>query len=639
MSGKILSKKITSILLPIILFSFLAFLSVWKSFGLAQGGDDWGIHLLIWGIFDVSHAASYWNPLTYFCTYCPHYFFLSIIRHFFGYEHFYYFLASFIARVMAALSIFYLIKKLTKQTLPAILAGAFFATTYIGIETTDWAFNYNYYLGIGVMSIFIVSYWKAKNTGSFKHVLISGLLVFLSAVIAPARMHQLIPLLLIVETGWWISEGKKFNLKKAAIRIITAFVFYYLVLYGVGDLYIFLRDHFHIEIGPFFIGNGYGAKEWNAGRVRDGISYVAQKVSQGQSDIIIDPIATIGNFIMPDMLWSKIPFSQVSFFGKQSFTFLTYLFPISLIYGGLTFFALKFSGLKKKLVPLYILNLVIWLSFIYLLQKANINTFSYPRVAFSIIGGFSIIFTIWLFFILKKTKPVWAQIILLGMGLMFTPILFPWIIGPYGLISSWGRYAVQSGAGLAIWLAAIFYIVLNDLNNKKKFILLSCTYLLILGFFFMHIQFSNDYLAYVSTYRSREIDAKFWNYITTQVPSLDRKHLNVFLMLTDQESAPIAEAIRFGFYGRASIYYKVPSFQNYPFMVVNEYESILSSVYDGKYLTKQGRKPIPTTVNHIYAFELRSREMYNVTDQIRNKLNKDLADLKKGTRPLPRLTQ
>lgn len=618
----------------LLILALVTFLAVRQSFNLAQGGDDWGIHYLIWGIFDIRKEAVYWNPLTYFCTYCPHYFFLSIISRVFGYEHIYYFIAAFVARIIAASAIFFLIKRLTKRILPAILAGIFFAVTYLGIEATDWAFNYNYYLGIAVVCILLHWYWRAKETGKIKNILISGLLVSASAIIAPARMHGLIPLLIIIELGWWAIEGKKFNLRQSGLRILVSLIFYYIVLYGISDLYIYIRDTLHFEIGPFYIGNGYGAKEWNSGRILEGIRYIQLKISQGQPDIIIDPIATLGNYILPDRLWEKIPFSQIFLFGKAPFTFLTYFLPISLIFGLFTYFIIRLAGLKKHVTPFYILCLTLWLIFIYLLHQASVNSFSYPRVAFSIIGGNTIIFSIWAFFLLKTTKPIFAHLLLIGLGWMFTFILFPWIIGPYGIILTWGRYSIQQGAGLAIWMAIIFTLAIDILKDKRKYFSLGIIFQAILLFILMHLSFSNDYLNHVNSYRNKELDAKYWNLITSTIPSLDNNGLNIFLLLTDQTSAEIAEAIRFGFYGRASIHYKTTVWEYSPFMVVNGYDDILSSVSDGKYLTKQGRKPIPASIDRVHAFYLQNKQMYNITSEVRKKLNEDLEALKQDN-PLP----
>lgn len=637
---KLLTKNRILFIALLLFLSFLAFLAVRNSFNLALGGDDWGIHYLIWGIFDVRKEASYFNPFTYFCTYCPHYFFLSLISRVFGYEPFYYFFANYLARIAAGLALYILLIKITKNTLIAFLASCFFVVTYLGIEATDWAFNYNHILGIATYSFFLIFYYKLKETPKAKYFLISGLLFTISLIISPPRMHGMLALGLVAELGWLLIEGKRFNLKQSILRILMLFSLNYAVLYGVSDLYLYLRDHFRIEIGPFFIGNGYGAKEWNAQRVRDGINLMLSMFRSGKSDFIIDPIATVGNYIMPDMLWTKIPFSQFTILGKQAFTFFSYILPISLIYGGMNYAVAACVGLRKKnQIFLYILSLSSWMLFIYFLEKINMNTFSYPRVAFAIIGGFSFISTFWLFFLLKKTKPILAHLILLTLGWMFTFIIFPWVIDPNGIIFTWGRYSIQQGAGVAIWMSVIFYILIDALNKKKRFILLSIVYIFIILFVFMHIKFSNDYLSHVETYRNKQLDATYWNYITTEVPQIDNGNINVFLMLTDQQDGEIAEALRFGFYGRASIYYKAKLQKNSPFMIVNEYENALSSVYDGKYLLKQGREAIPTTIDRVYAFALQNKQIYNVTDQVRTKLKQDLEAVKQGSLKPPQPLQ
>lgn len=621
-----LRPKIVSLFFILSIF-LLAYLAIRQSFTLALGGDDWGIHYLIWTIFNIYKEAGYINPLTYFCTYCPHYFFLSIISRIFGYEAIYYFIASYLARVITAFSLFFLIKRLTKRILPSILASMFFAVTYLGIEATDWAFNYNHILGVAVTAVFFIWYFKTKNVFNPKNLFISALLFAAATIISPPRMHGLLLLLVVTEVGWWLTEGKKFSFKQTGLRLLIMSIVNYTVLYGISDLYIFIRDRFHFEIGPVFIGNGYAAHGWNEGRIMEGINLMTIWFSQGRTDFIIDPIATLGNYIMPDVLWTKVPFPPVSLWVN----------PITLIYGTFTYLVLKLTGLKNKLAPVYFLNLLIWLMFIFLLQKININTFSSARIAFSVVGGFTVIFTLWLVFLLKKTKPLYAHILLLGIGWMTTFILFPWIIAPYGIINTWGRYSVQQGAGLAIWMAIVFTILIDSVKQQRRFSALGAIYVIIVLFILMHLNFSNNYLAHVNTYRSKVLDAKYWNKITSEIPALDINGLNIFLLITDRPSAEIAEALRFGFNARSALYYKITEREYAPFMVVNEYENILSSVYDGKYITKHGRKPIPTTVNRIYALMFQNKEMINITNQVREKLEIDLAALKQSNRLPPQI--
>lgn len=608
-----------------LLILFLTYLAVRQSFTLALSGDDWLLHYTIWSIFDVRGDGSLLNPLSYFCTYCPHYFFLPIISHVWGYEPIYYYFVSFLVKAGVAISLFFLVKKITKRLLPAVLASIFFAVSYLGIETTDWVFNYNHYLGIGLVSIFLVKYFKAKETGSLKDSIKAGFLFALALIISPPRMHGLFPLVMVAELGWIIIEGKKYNFRNLAKRIAIILTFYFMIIRGIGNIVSFLKDN-DINLGADWVIGGYGTSIYSQ-IINQGLNTIKSSILQGQTDFIIDPVASLGNYIMPGMLWAKIPFS-------------TNLFFLSFIFGSLTYYILYLAGLRNKIASFYIFNLFLWLGFIYFLQKTNINTFLYPRVAFALVGGFTIIFTLWIFFLLKKTKPMPAHTVLLGLGWMFTFVIFPWLLSPAtGIMLVWGRYSVQQAAGLAIWTAIIFLVVIDSLKIKSSYFALGITYIAIILFIFMHLSFTNNYLDHVNSYRSKELDKKYWDLITSAIPAIDKNSQNLFLLLTDQESAEIAESIRFGFFGRSIIYYNITN-QNYnPIMVVNEYEGILSSAFDGKYLIKHGRvNPQPIAKDHIYTFYLQNKEMYNVTDQVRKKLNDDLEALKQGNRPPPQIT-
>ncbi len=620
-----MSKSRIRLALSILLIVFLSYLAVRQSFTLALSGDDWLMHYTIWSIFDVRKETSLLNPLVYFGTYSPHYFFLSIISRIWGYEPIYYYAVSFLTRTGVAIIIFFLVKRLTKRFLSAILAGSIFAVSYLGIETTDWVFNYNHYLGIGIVAIFLIRYFQAKETKRFRDNLIAGSLFALALIVSPPRMHGLFPLIIITELGWIFIEGRKYNYRKFIERIVIILGFYFLIIRGIGIIVSFLRNY-SINLGINIAVGDYGT-EMYAQTINQGLNTVKASILRGQTDFIVDPIASLGNYIMPDMLWAKVPFT-------------TSLIAISLIYSVLTYTVLYLAGLKNKIAPLYIFNLIIWLIVIYFLQIINASTFLYPRVAFALVGGFTIIFTLWLFFLLRKTKPLLAHTALLGFGWMFAFILFPWFLSPTsGIMFAWGRYSVQQAAGLSVWISIIFLVTIDSLRIKGKYFLLGTAYLVVLLFTLMHLAFTNNYLSHVNSYRSNRLDNKYWNIITSEIPSIDKNRQSIFLLLTDLESAEIAEAIRFGFFGRSIMHYNITN-QNYnPFMVVNEYDGIFSAVYDGKFLSKHGQvNPKPIMPDQIYAFYLQNKEMYNVTDQVRRKLKDDLEALKRGNQPPQQIT-
>lgn len=606
---------------------FISYLAVRQSFTLALSGDDWLIHYTIWSIFEVRKEGNLLNPLVYFCTYCPHYLFLSIIKYFFRFEPFYYYFFSYLIRTGVSLILFFVLKKLTKRILPAVLASTFFTVSYIGIETTDWVFNLNHYLGVGVVSIFLFKYFRAKETQKLKDIFQAGLLLATALTISPPRMHGLFPLILIAEIGWLFIERRRFNFKKATERLAVCLGFYFLIIKGIGEVVSILRDH-SINLGADWVIGGYGTELYSQ-QINQGLKLIKSNLLQGHTDFLIDPIASLGNYIVPGIFLSKIPFS-----------FTASIFPLFLIFALLTYSILHLLGLSKKNGVFYVINLLSWTIFIYFLKLTNPNTFTFPRTTFALVGGITVIFTLWLFFLLKRSKPELAHLILVSCGWMFTFILFPWLLSPASeIMLAWGRYSVQQSAGFAFWVAILFTLIIDYSKTKRKFFSLGISYLMIMLLALLQLVFTNIYFSHVNSYRNIELDKKYWNIITTSVPNIDKNAQNIFLLLTDRESSEIAEAIRFGFFGRSIMHYNITNQNFNPIMVVNEYAGVLSSVYDGKYLIKHGRiNSKPIEMDHVYAFYLQNKHMYEITKDIREKLKSDLLALQTGNLQLPPIT-
>ena len=118
------------------------------SFQLALFGDDW---LTLWrySIYLGPKASGGWNHFTYlFTSYGPQDILMGLLQKVFGYQSIYYYLTSFILRLLAAFSLYPLIMYLTKNKLSAYFSITFFLVTTIGIETTNWVFNMPSYISI-----------------------------------------------------------------------------------------------------------------------------------------------------------------------------------------------------------------------------------------------------------------------------------------------------------------------------------------------------------------------------------------------------------------------------------------------------------------------------------------------------------
>lgn len=580
----------------IFIILFLSWITFKDSFEIALSGDDWLLHYTIWIIFDIQKSASFLNPSTYLCTYCPHYLFLSVIKHFWGYSPFYYYLVSLIFRIGVSISLFFLVRKITKQSLPALLSGIFFSVSYIGIQTTDWVFNFTHYGGIIAVCIFFVLYFKAKNSSKIFHLIYAAVAFAGALIISPPRMHGLYPLILVAEIGWWIVEGKKYQFKKAGLRLIIILIAYKIV----------------------FSSPGYGTTEYNLSQVIKGLMMAKEMLSQGNTAFLLNPISTIGNYIIPDLLWLKIPLKNI----------LT-LLPIALIFALLSSGVFYLVNLKGKTFKIYLICLFIWFLIMIFIKKTNLNFYSIYQVGHGLIGGYTVIFSFWLFNHLKQNKSLLALALLIGQGWMLTFSLFPWLIAPYQIFDSSLRYSVQQAAGLAVWMAVIFTVILIGLKEKKLYQLQGFIYTIIVAFVIMHILFSRQYLAFLKMNRGTDINERLWNTIFQDVPILPQDKPTVFYLQYDNYY--LAEwGLRFLFSSRGALHYNITNQKANPFMIY-EYDKLLSMVTDGKALGPQGYEPTPLPLDHVYGYILQNGELLNTTSVLRKKLKHDIQALNKET--------
>lgn len=580
----------------IFIILFLSWITFKDSFEIALSGDDWLLHYTIWIIFDIQKSASFLNPSTYLCTYCPHYLFLSVIKHFWGYSPFYYYLVSLIFRIGVSISLFFLVRRIGKQTLPALLSGIFFSVSYIGIQTTDWVFNFTHYGGIIAVCIFFVLYFKAKNSSKIFHLIYAAVAFAGALIISPPRMHGLYPLILVAEIGWWIVEGKKYQFKKAGLRLIVILIAYKIV----------------------FSSPGYGTTEYNLSQVIKGLMMAKEMLSQGNTAFLLNPISTIGNYIIPDLLWLKIPLKNI----------IT-LLPVALIFALLSSGVFYLVNLKEKAFKIYLICLFIWFLIMIFIRKTNLNFYSIYQVGHGLIGGYTVIFSFWLFSHLKQNKSLLALALLIGQGWMFTFSLFPWLIAPYQIFDSSLRYSVQQAAGLAVWMAVIFTVILTGLKEKKFYQLQGFIYTIIVAFVIMHILFSRQYLAFLKMNRGTDINERLWNTIFQDVPILPQDKPTVFYLQYDNYY--LAEwGLRFLFSSRGALHYNITNQKANPFMIY-EYDKLLSMVTDGKALGLQGYEPVPLPLDHVYGYILQNGELLNTTSILRKKLKYDIQALNKET--------
>lgn len=577
MASSLLQKPVKrrETLLLIIIFTTIASVSLWTfkdSFKLALTGDDWLLIYTIRQVFDVRKSLTFLNPQAHLCTYCPPYSYLSAIKYFWGYNPFYYYVVNFISRLLASFGIFFVTKKITKKYSAAIFAALFFSITYIGIQTTDWVFNINHYLGIATLSFFVLFYWNSLVKLNFKNFTTSIFWFISSLIVSPPRMHGIFPFVVLIEIVFWLTNKKKRSFSKSVFRLLLIFIFYRLL--------------FVIAQG------GYGSTDYILGVVTKGVEMAQGLIVEGNYMFLLNPIATIGNYVLPDSLLNIIPFENISLFGKPPFTFFSYIFVIGIVFMIISTIILYL--VRSKFKHLFNFNIAssFWLLFVRFITKTYPTHSTNELVPYLVVGGLTIIFTIWLFhsLLINKRRHL-AAALLIGFMWMIVFSLFPWVIAPYSVLSTSLRYSIQQAAGLSIWLGVVFTVMINGSTRlkKEKLLLVPFTAGLISSFVFMHIAFSKEYLANLTAHRSEEINSRLWNKIFTEVPEIDNQNTPSVFYLSYDNYYDAEWNLRFVFPSRAAIYYDVTNQNINPFMTL-DYDDLVSIVTDGEALLRQGMK-------------------------------------------------
>lgn len=601
-------KTLITTLVLLVLVPALSYFTFKDSLKLGIEGNSWLLLYTIRMIFDVQKSLTFTDPGTYLCTYCPPYTILSIIKFFWGYQPYYYFLISLLTRIGISISLYISVKHISKSTLAGVLASIFFAANYIGVQTTEWVFNHNHYLGIVFVALFMLWYVKTMEKQTVKNLVIASFFFLGGLIITPPRMHGVFPMLLIAEFAWLLIDRKKYSFKKAAIRL--------------GFILILYRMLFGLAQG------GYGTSLFPS-MIYKSLEIMLSSWKNGQTTFVLNPVISLGNYVFPDLLWKRITLNSTEIFGLP-FTFTNLTLAVMLIISPLTAKVLRLAELSYKNIVIYLASLGVWVFLLRLFRKANPTTFSNEHATYALVGGITIIFTVWLFFALKNKKPRFAHTLIVGLAWMFTFGLFPWLLSPTTYLVSWARYSIQQAVGLSVWAATLFAIIISFSHKKKTTIkyfpnlTLLASAVLILTFIIMHVSFTRSHMTILAKHRNAELDERLWSTIYAEVPKLDPSGPSVFYLTYDNYNT--AEwVLRFGFNSRAAILYEIDNQKAIPHMTY-DYDDLLSLVSDGEALAKYKMYPKIIPVKRVYAFDLKNGNLTNTTQSIRNKLKHDLAD-------------
>ncbi|MBU2052425.1 hypothetical protein KKH13_04450, partial [Patescibacteria group bacterium] len=577
----------------------ISYLLLQKTFNLALYGDDWLQLYNLWLSFDVHKTLSFFDIKSYLSSYWPQYFFLGIIRHFFEYEAPAYFAVSLLLRILAIISLFFLVRELSKSYLTAFLATLIFTFSATGLQTTDWVFNMNTYAGIFFLNLAIMTYLKIRKLKTFFswHYLIYILFFTLALGIVPVRMHSAVPFVIISELFLYIFIDKK-NVLKIDKFLITRLVLSIAIMLML------------VKVGSFVLGGEFP-------HLANNFLYLQNIVQNGEYDILFYFLGIIGNIAIPDTT------NPAASFG--------HLLPIIIFF---TFVGLAFSfslkGSKIMYTAILIFN-VLWAIVGNLLTSWNPNLSFSSLFAISV-GSQSIFLSTIVFFKTCKSYPNLASSIIIALFWMISFTLIYWLRTGFQILESTSRYMTVGAVGFAILLASIITIMYREyttvvqLSAKARLITsvsLIIPFLLLISWLNINFQSSQLYFTNLENNRNLALFNKTWNRLKSYVPKLDENTPSVFYFTYDNSTATYM-VLTFGFWPHAGLIYGIPAMENTP-LPTESYTELLEIVRTGEPLKRvHARKEIPISLSRVFAFDFRNGELIPTTDEIRKKLSQDL---------------
>jgi len=460
----------------VLIVSLATYVAVKPSFELSLFGDDW---LVFFDIIESSGSGKALDPTTlqgYFGPYTyPHYY-MGIIRNFWGYNSLPYYLVSYIFRSLAAFSLAIFVLATTKKFFASVATGIFFGVTAAGIETTNWVFNAPSYLSIIFLTFSLLILVKKRK--KLLHYLASLLLLALSIMMFPQRMHGVIPLYALLLTLQYFLKIGIWSLKQYLLRVVLI----------IGITFFLYKM------------NTFGAPEglmWLSGQASASIEangpFVASSI-----------FASYGNLFVPDEVWIRGAVSSVA----------RNLVGGSLIEPRIGFIAILFAFgtflisrlLHRKRARFVFVSFVLFFAAALFFKTFVVGKVDYFLNISNVMATFTGVFVAsWAsayFFVLESRKERFLYLIIFIWPFMI--LFISWVRNGLLPMSTILRYMVVAGAGAPLLIG---FIMANIKGVQRKFLFFSILTIPL----FMHLVATYGYLHHLTEFRDRHTYEVLWD--------------------------------------------------------------------------------------------------------------------------------
>jgi hypothetical protein len=382
----------------------------------------------------------------YYSIYGTLFIYIALVYQIFSDNALAFYTINFALRTAAAISIYFLVYRWTKNKFSGLIAGVIFAVSYVGLESTQWVMHFSVYIAIiGLVALSLV--WRRYSKSfSNKDFILLALTYLLTLFILPVRLQGL-PLVIFTGQIYLLlkQKGKKkrrtVTLHTTAI-VLTTFLGYYILTQ---------------------LGNSFFDKE-ASGKIVEPLLLLKALIS-GNPPVFSSYIFIVGNLFTPPKYFQFL-------LGK--FSVLTPIFTHNIITLLLIFISLVLILillLKKKvwIASLSVLTIIIPISLY--LSKRYLIAWEYLWIISAAIGGW--IFSWMIIFLIsnwKKYQKI-SEVGFLGVVILLSHLISPWALNPLwsptdqSVFDAFHRYQTLPMMGASLLIASC--ISLFILKNKK----------------------------------------------------------------------------------------------------------------------------------------------------------------------------
>ncbi len=568
----------------------LVILFVYQSvFQLELQGDTWQY---AWG-YIVAYGGTLFNQDSWrnlHTSLAGSYLTFALIKDFFGLNALAYYSISVILKFLSVTAFFFLLKKLTNNSLASLVASLILSASFAGVEATHWVFNMYAYVGLIFITLSLLTGLDLPDNFTINRWLISFTLACAGVWYATMRTNGIIPMIIAWSFYKFIilrSENSKKNL----------------IFWTLGFVVFILIDKF--LLGQ--MESDYSQKHI----IGAGIHAFQYQVASGKYDFLLSPASNLGSVILPDETWMFFDFPKLfSFLGTKLSS--TVILPAFLIY---CFFSWNLTSIfPKKRVLVFSVGLLWTITVYFISQLGPLNFSSWLNLVLTLFGGYFICLS--LFLATLKELPVKLKTLFwLSFLWSFVFLLLPEFQNGGPVLGTPQRYLVTTAPAVALFMAGLINLAFIYKNGLFRVLVLLICLLMIVA----QAGHTKAFFDRKAEVHNRQLADKIWQQFTEIVPNkpeyAGENPPTLWFEASDdpKDRETLFETLYFGFLFRVNIKYHWD-----PQHGASAYNN------DNSLDIVRDIKKDPKKLDDFYALRMENQSLIDITQKMKQKINEEI---------------